>query len=427
MKEFFKKIVVKILSIEARMVLRKYKPRIVGVTGSVGKTSTKDAMYTILASSFFVRKSAKSFNSEFGVPLTILGCDTGWNNPFLWIKNIIQGFLVFLLPNHYPNWLILEIGLDRPSDIKNIISWLPLDIAVLTKLAKTPVHVEFFPSVKALHEEKKTLARGLTPNGILVVNADDELLTDVRHPNGGRKVTFSVEGEATVTASHIETLYENGKPIGMAAKVTYQGSVVPLRMPGVLGIPHIYPLLAAIAVGGTQDINMVRMADALSNHEPPPGRMRILEGTQGTVLIDDTYNSSPIALRSALDAFAGLAGAQRKIVVLGDMMELGEHTQAKHEEAGEYVFGRADVLVAVGIRARHIAERARKMGMKAVHECRTADEAGTFVQDMLQEGDYILVKGSQSVRMEKTVLNLLAHPEEAETLLVRQGMAWQKR
>src|SRR3989338_11173054 len=124
MKNFFKKIVVWILVTEARLVLRKYKPKIVAVTGSVGKTSTKDAIYTILSSVTFVRKSEKSFNTEIGLPLTILGCPNAWSNPFAWLGNFIEGMKLIVLPNHYPRTLILEVGADRPGDIKNIVRWM---------------------------------------------------------------------------------------------------------------------------------------------------------------------------------------------------------------------------------------------------------------------------------------------------------------
>ena len=111
-------------------VLKKYKPKIVAVTGSVGKTGTKDAIYAVLESKFFVRSSEKSFNSELGVPLSILGCQSGWDSPFAWIRVFLEGLALILFKNHYPAWLVLEVGLDRPGDIAHIAQWLTPDIVI---------------------------------------------------------------------------------------------------------------------------------------------------------------------------------------------------------------------------------------------------------------------------------------------------------
>ena len=134
MKSFLKKIIVSILESEARLILKKYNPFIIAITGSVGKTSAKDAIYTVLAGSVSrVRKSEKSFNSEIGVPLTILGCDNAWSNPFLWLKNILNGLELILLRSNYPNCLVLEVGADHPGDIQKITKWLKPDVAVITQ------------------------------------------------------------------------------------------------------------------------------------------------------------------------------------------------------------------------------------------------------------------------------------------------------
>src|SRR3989338_10137841 len=124
MKEIFKKIVAYILQIESRLVILKYKPKIIAITGSVGKTSTKDAIYAVLSKVSYVRKSEKSYNSEIGLPLTILGVPNGWNDPFIWLKNIFQGFELLIVREKYPAWLVLEIGADKPGDIKSVARWL---------------------------------------------------------------------------------------------------------------------------------------------------------------------------------------------------------------------------------------------------------------------------------------------------------------
>src|SRR3989338_1816365 len=163
MKNLFKKLIVFIITLQARAVLRKYKPMIVAVTGSVGKTSTKDAIYAVLSKSARVRKSEKSFNSEIGLPLTILGAPNAWSNPFRWLANIVDGLFLIWFDAPYPEWLVLEVGADRPGDIRSLAGWLPVDIAVITRLPEVPVHVEFFDSPEAVVEEKASLIDAIKP------------------------------------------------------------------------------------------------------------------------------------------------------------------------------------------------------------------------------------------------------------------------
>src|SRR3989338_369090 len=147
MEEILKNTVINILTWEAKQILKKYKPKIVAVTGSVGKTSTKDAIALVLESGFKkVGKSEKSYNSELGVPLAIIGAKSGWNSALKWLEVIWKGARLIVERNSYPEFLVLEIGADRPGDIKKIRSWLTPDVAVVTALADTPVHVEFFQS-----------------------------------------------------------------------------------------------------------------------------------------------------------------------------------------------------------------------------------------------------------------------------------------
>src|SRR2546426_1057325 len=126
MRNFLKSLIVALLTWEARLVLRKYRPRIVAVTGSVGRTSTKDAVYALLAGSARVRRSEKSFNSEIGLPLTVLGVPNAWHNPLRWLQNFFDGLFLILFTAPYPEWLVLEVGADRPGDIRSLASWLPV-------------------------------------------------------------------------------------------------------------------------------------------------------------------------------------------------------------------------------------------------------------------------------------------------------------
>jgi len=435
MRTIFKNAVVYIITLQARATLRKYRPKVVAVTGSVGKTSTKDAIYAVLAKSYRVRKSEKSFNSEIGLPLTILGAPNAWNNPFRWLANIVDGFFLIWFDAPYPEWLVLEVGADRPGDIRSLSGWLPVDIAVITRLPEVPVHVEFFDSPEAVVEEKAALIDCIVPGGVLALFYDDARTRALEHrlPAPDAKIiTFGFDEGADVRGEHVALLREQGAetwPIGMTAKVSADGVTVPLEVAGAIG-PHAFlPALAAAAVGRALDKHLSDIVGALESYDPPPGRMRLVPGIKRTLIIDDTYNASPAATIAALDTLALVAPKGRKIFAIGDMLELGRHSVEEHRKVGAHAATTADFLTTVGFRARDIAAAALDNGMldKNILQFEDAGKAGRELQNLIGEGDCILVKGSQSIRMERVVEELMADPAQAERLLVRQDVEWKKR
>jgi len=431
MKNIFKQIIVYILIQEARLILWRYKPNIIAVTGSVGKTSTKDAIYSVLSKKFFVRKSEKSYNSEIGLPLTIIGCRNAWNNPFLWSLNILKGLKVILFGGDYPKWLVLEVGADRPGDIKGLSKWLRTDIAVITRIGKVPVHVEFFKSQKEVFEEKASILATLKEKGKAILNIDDEDIATLKDKTNKEVVTVSSFKHADITASNYQVSYaeNSGLPEGIMFRVDYRGSSIPISIKGVLGEQHIYPILNSVGVGLALGLNAVEINESLSNHASPRGRMRVIEGIGGSCVVDDTYNSSPIALSYALKTLAGLKTKGRKIAVLGDMLELGKFSSEEHEKMGLEASKSVNILITVGLRSKRIAESAQMAGLSKenIFEFDSSITAGEFLKEKIGNGDIILVKGSQSMRMEKVVEKIMAHPEQAEELLVRQEREWKDK
>ena len=420
MKKILKSIVATILEAEARAILKKYNPIIVAVTGSVGKTSTKDAIYTVLGSaSTHIRKSQKSFNSEFGVPLTILGVENGWNDPFLWIQNMFHGLELIFFKSDYPDTLVLEIGADHPGDIKRLTSWIKPHVAVVTKVSEVPVHVEFFPSVEDLVKEKSYLPKAVRKEGTLVLSEDDEKVKNMSEGMSQKVITFGLRHSATVTASNETIVYEDGVPVGMSFNLKYEDSSLPVFVRGILGVQQVYPLVAAAAVGIARGLELPRIAEALTKNVPPRGRMNMITGIHESVIIDDTYNSSPDALREALLTLGKLECTGKKIAVLGDMLELGKYSIDEHKKAGELARQMASVVVTVG-------QRSKMMGPGVV-SFNTSIEAADYIRGIVEKGDVILVKGSQSMRMERIVKVLLEDPSKAEALLVRQEPEWLAR
>jgi len=429
MKEFFKKIISEIIKSESILIVKKYKPKIVAITGSVGKTSAKDAIFAVLSSAYFVRKGEKSFNNNIDIPLTILGCQNAWLDPFVWMRNIIKGLELIIFKYNYPEWLILEVGADRPGDIKKITKWLKPNIVVLTSFAKVPVHVEFFKDKDAIVREKKYLVESLKRDGILIVNGDDEDSLKIKETSKNLSIIYGTDKLSDLVATEVKNYYGEDENVeGITFKVEYEGNIVPIVIKGSLGAKSVYSSLAAIAVGLTQKINIVKSGEALLNFEVPKGRMRIIKGIKKTTIIDDTYNSSPIALASALHTLRDIKTKNRskKIAVLGDMMELGKHSVDEHYKAGKFAAEVCDILITVGIRSRKIAEGALDslMSEKNIFQFEDSISAGKALQDIIKERDIILVKGSQSTRMEKVVEEIMLEPEKIKELLVRQEEEW---
>lgn len=405
------------------------RPRIIAVTGNVGKTSTKDAIYTVIRSHVRARKSEKSFNSDIGVPLTILGLQNAWGSVFGWLYNIFEGLMIALFSREYPEWLVLEMGVDRPGDMKRLAALARPDIVVLTRFPDVPVHVEYFSSPEAVIEEKMELVRALGPEGIVVFNNDDENIRKALKEMDMQMIGYARKNPSPYQAMADRVVYAEGTPTGSAFMLSHGQESAPVEIMGSLGTHTAYSAAAAAAVGGLLGIPLSEAAAALHEHDTPPGRMRLIKGTKETIIIDDTYNASPLAMEQAIEALGSLTGAKRRIAVLGDMLELGRFSVKEHEKVGQFLALKVDALLTVGIRARSIALSAHEAGLKETRilEAQNADAAAETLLSLIKPGDAILVKGSQSMRMERIVSALMAEPDRAPDLLVRQDSIWKSK
>ncbi|MFA6410225.1 MAG: UDP-N-acetylmuramoyl-tripeptide--D-alanyl-D-alanine ligase [Candidatus Buchananbacteria bacterium] len=429
-----KKILKKILRFFAVKIVPKYQPEIVAITGSVGKTSTKEAIYTVLASSFNVRTNIKNYNNEIGIPLTIINAKAAGKSLIGWVVVFAKAIgLLIKTDKNYPKILVLEMGADHPGDIKYLTGFLPIKVGVITAVA--PVHLEFFKTLEEVAKEKGSLIKALPKSGFAILNQDDKLVFEMKKNTNATVLTFGLIPQAEVRASEIavshEVDYKDVSTIqGISFKLNHKGSVVPVLLPSVLGEHLVLTALAAIAVGLVYKINLHTIIESLKTYEPPKGRMHIISGIKNTLIIDDTYNSSPLAAAKALHQLSeiNLDKHHKKYAVLGDMLELGSYTEQAHQELGQAVFDyKIDYLITVGEISRDIVRGAVKAGMSKDNcfNFKNSLEAAKFLQDRIAEGDLILIKGSQGVRMEKAVKELMAEPEKAEDLLVRQGKEWQ--
>ena len=424
-----KKIVEKILIWEAKIALAKHKPKIIGITGSVGKSSAKEFISRVLGSVFVLRQSPKSYNSEIGLTLSILGLPTYFKNIAGWIKNIAKGFFE-IWNKKFPQVLVLEMGIDRPKDMERLLEIAVPDIAVITAIGEVPVHVEFFSGPEELAKEKSKILKYLSAEGYAVLNFDDDAVYAMREKTKAHTVSFGFGEHADFRASNFKSSLE-----GSTFKVDHEGSFVPSRLKKALGKHNIYSALAAFAVGKIMGLNLVEISEYLSLCELPPGRMKLLEGVKNSKIIDDSYNSSPMALHAALDTLEELESnlpdgkAGRKIAVLGDMLEIGKYTIEAHKAVGQKARKSADIFIAVGPRSKFSFEEAVALGFPKdkIFHFSTSKEAAIAVKNLIEEGDLVLVKGSQGMRMERVVEEIMTNPQDAEKLLVRQDRYWKRK
>lgn len=427
----FKSLLHYFLRVAAKKILNKYKPDVIGITGSIGKTSSKEAIAVVLEKKFTVRRSFKNYNNEIGLPLTIIGIEKspgrsifGWLNVFIQAKK-----LIFKRDKNYPEILVLEMGADKPGDIEYLTELAPCKVGVLTFISHA--HTEFFKTIKKIAQEKRIIISHLRQDGFAVLNFDNEIVMQNAGATKAEVITYGLKEGAELRGTEINILRDEqtGWPMGLNFKVLYKGSVVPVFLPGMIAKPAISAALAGLAVGTIFGVNLVDGAQALSKLEGLPGRMRLIPGIKNTLIIDDTYASSPEAAKVSVETLGQfiIKNGSERYAVLGDMLELGGETENAHRELGFKVAEMGiDYLITVGEAAKFIAQAAKEAGLEEHRIASFANsiEAGKFLQEKLKEGDVVLIKGSQGLRMERTVKEVMAEPLLAGKLLARQDKIW---
>lgn len=409
-----------ILKILAKAVIFRYRPKIIGITGSVGKTSTKEAVFTVLKEKFKARASNKNFNNEIGTPLTILGqSKSPGKNLLAWFWIFISAIkLLIIKDKNYPEILILEMGADRPGDIGYLTSIALPNISVITAIGFS--HLESFHSLKNIIKEKTSILSGLAKDDWAILNNDDPNLEKAISHCQSLLYTFGKKNNSHIRISDVNIIQKN-EVYGTNFKLSYSGSEVPMFLPYVLGSQHAQAAAAAAAVALALGMNLVEIGERLLDYQPARGRTNLIKGLKDTWIIDDTYNASPQSAKVALDILLTFPSAGRKIAVMGDMLELGALSEEGHQEVGrELVRLGIDYLYVIGERSRDIARGAREAGMSDdyIYYFAFTREAGIFLQEKLQPHDVILVKGSRGAKMEQIVYEIMAKPWLAKDLLV---------
>jgi len=427
MRPRLRKLLQDILRLLAKLTLKKFKPLIIGVTGTAGKTSTKEAIAIVLSHcGKRVRSAAGNLNTEFGFPLNIIGefsatetALVGNEGPaghrlekyYFWGRALWLGFwhLLAMKKEQYPEILVLEYGADKPNDLDVLLAIAKPTIAVTTVIGDIPVHVQAYADIEGVVAEKQKLIASLPENGFAILNADDQRVFGMKSKTKAKTLTYGFNEGSDIHITDMEFEVEGPrrvtpKPVGMAFHLGRPGDFVSVSVEGALGAPQAYACAAAAAVAGTLGFSMAQIGEALAYHRSPSQRLRVVSGIEGVVILDDTYNSSPIAVAAALDVMKALK-AKRKIAVLGTMSELGRYEREAHEQVGKWVKEVCQVLVTAGEAGGIISQSAVEAGMdkESVFHFPSAAEAIFPVRDLLKAGDLVLIKASHSQHFEQIV------------------------
>lgn len=361
---------------------RQFTPTVVGITGSVGKTSTKEVIAAVLQRRFCTLKSQRSYNSEVTIPTTLLQ----------------------LTAAH--DVAVLELGMWAPGEIRFLADLARPQIGVVTNIG--PSHLERLGSIEAITHAKAELVESLPADGVAILNVDDERVMSMAGRTAARVLRYGLDPAAELWADAIESRGMEG----IAFRAHYQDEEVYLVLP-LLGRHSVHTALSAIAVGLTLGMGWDDIVAGLEDKNTQL-RLFIVPGVGGAQIIDDTYNAAPASSLAALNLLADLNG--RRIAVLGDMLELGTAEESAHRMVGRRVAEVAQQLICIGSRAQWIAEEARLSGMDPANILvfERNNDVVDALQAMLRPGDYVLVKGSRGVALEQIVTALQRHPEEVK-------------
>src|SRR5580698_7686532 len=354
----------------ASAVRRLWGKPLIGVTGSTGKTTTKESIAHVLSTRFRVLKSEGNFNNHFGLPLMLLKIE----------------------PEH--DLAVIEMGMSHAGEIAALARIAQPEIGVVTNVA--PVHLEFFESVAGIARAKYELIEALPAVGTAILNGDDEYVSQFGRDFRGKVVLYGLRASSDVRAENIQTQGADGSTFDVVVGSCREKATLHL-----VGAHNIYNALAAVAVGLERGMSPSEAVAALASLVPADKRGQVVKLGNITV-INDCYNCNPKALEAMVDALAAMH-AKRRIAVVGAMFELGPASEELHRQAGEHIASqKIDLLLGVRDQAQHMVEAAREAGMRAEFVA-TPDEAGEWLARETRDGDVVLLKASRGVKLERAL------------------------
>lgn len=415
MKSLLKRLVVFVLAKQVHQLYKKHSFKTIIIAGSIGKTSTKFAIASVLKQKYRVRFQEGNYNDLVSIPLVYFGQDMpSLLNPLAWIKVFMTNRKV--IKSDFPfDFVILELGTDGPGQIAAFQKYLKADLGVLTAI--TPEHMEYFADLDAVAKEELTVSRLCNQ---LIINKD---LVDAKYIQALEKpaLHYSLKGQANYQLGNLK--YDQS---GYQFDVMKNNQLLLHANHEAIAESQLYSLTAAAAIGDLAQMSGAEIESGLHTIQAVSGRMQRLAGVNNSVIIDDTYNSSPEAVKGALDTLYKLP-AKQKIAILGNMNELGKYSQSAHSDIGLYCDpSQLEIVLTIGPDAnQYLAPAAQQKGCH-VKTFNSPYELGKFIKPLIKNGAVILAKGSQNgVFAEEAVKILLANPADSSKL-VRQSAHWLK-
>lgn len=354
--------------------------RVIGITGSVGKTTTREAVAQVLDGRFSTLESPRNFNSDIGLPLALLG----------------------LAPSH--EWAVVEIGPYNRQEMELLVNVGAADIGIVTNVG--PTHLERFGSIEATEQIKGLLPASLPADGVAILNGDDERARRMRSRTAARVILFGLGDDVDVRATDVTARGLDG--ISFTLHLPGENPVA-VRTP-LAGAHQAMTALAAAAVASVAGFAPSEIAAALTTLQTG-SRLKPRRSYAGATILDDVYNAAPLSMRAALDLLAEMPG--QRIAVLGDMLELGTEEEAAHREVGAYATGRCDRLIAVGPRAQGITDGAWDTGHREIQWFEHKEEATKLLRQEIGADDVVLIKASHGLALETMVAALITPPGPA--------------
>ncbi len=367
----------------AMSVRHHWQGALVAVTGSMGKTTTRAFVAQVMQSEFNVYQTPGNYNNLFGLPLALLGLSLDYDIG------------------------VFEMGMSAPGEIAEMCRIAAPSVGIITNVA--PVHLEFFDSIEKIADAKAELAEALPPDGTLIYNADDRLVRSIADRFVGPKISFGLSNSADIRADAIEITGMDRTQFRLSCEGITRKAAIPFA-----GAHYVMNALPAVALANLYHIALAQIVESLERLQQVAMRGQILRFKEGFTLIDDSYNSNPRALMQMIETASKVPSFTRRILIAGEMLELGKNSDSLHFECGAFAAGHGmDMVIGIRGAAREIVHAAEGSGMSS-SQARfflDSDAATDFVNGIVRSGDLILIKGSRGVHMEKIVQHLRSHFE----------------
>ena len=413
----------KLLETIAQALIKKYKPTVVCITGSVGKTSTKEAIFSAISvSSYRIRKTSRNYNNDYGVPISVIGGFESEEGFWALFTIFLYGLKQLYFRYSFPQILVIEVGAGKIGEIERMAKWLKPNIVVVTNLPNTPPHLGIFGSREMVIREKKFLVDAMDRKGILIIDKD-EVNSKHFYQNFKGKIIF-YDGQKFIDDSGYHIIYKNEydflKPVGFKIQIPLgDREKTTVDFHGFIGIQNVKAVGIALLVARELGIGSSESLRGIGKYIPECGRLRIIpEKDSNITIIDDSFNASPIAVENSLKTLLSLQknDNQRRIAVLGDMHKLGKDEEQIHKETGKNEISKVDILITVG----NISEVWQEFNNNIFNlnkHFKNSTNAAHYLEKIQKIGDIIHFKGGHLTRLEKAIAILTKCPKKD---LVRQ-------